>query len=125
MNHTISSVFVKEATLQTPYLQLTNENLVIKGRSIPENSKDIYGPLISHLKPLLDTISTDFKVTISLEYFNTSSSSHLLDIFHLLEKAACTSTIYWEYLKDDEDMLEVGQDYDVVIRDVKFVLVPV
>ena len=59
------------------------------------------------------------KVIIQLEYFNTSSSKCILDVFKKLEaihKAKNPVEIHWYYEEDDEDMLEAGEDYESIIR---------
>ncbi len=58
-------------------------------------------------------------VVIQLEYFNTSSSKCILDVFKKLEaihKGGSAVTINWHYEEDDEDMLEAGEDYQAIIN---------
>jgi hypothetical protein len=56
------------------------------------------------------------EVNIKLEYFNTSSSKCILDVFKKLETVKGTDmTINWFYEEDDEDMLEAGEDYQAII----------
>jgi hypothetical protein len=54
-------------------------------------------------------------VFVQLEYFNTSSSKSLLDLFKRFEKLS-TVEIHWHYDSDDEDMLEAGEDYDHIVE---------
>ena len=59
------------------------------------------------------------RVNIHLEYFNTSSSKCILDIFKKLESiknAGNEVNINWYYEEDDEDMLEAGEDYQAIIN---------
>jgi hypothetical protein len=56
---------------------------------------------------------------VKLEYFNTSSSKCILDVFKKLEaihKAKNEVEVNWYYEEDDEDMLEAGEDYESIIR---------
>jgi hypothetical protein len=56
---------------------------------------------------------------VQLEYFNTSSSKCILDVFKKLEainKGENDVLINWYYEEDDEDMLEAGEDYESIIR---------
>ena len=58
-------------------------------------------------------------VNIQLEYFNTSSSKCILDVFKKLEainKGGSSVVINWYYEEDDEDMLEAGEDYQAIIN---------
>ena len=110
-----------EGTPKTPTVNFdaTTGKIEIKGRSIPENSIEFYKPLVDWLEayggaPLANTV-----VNIQLEYFNTSSSKCILDIFKKLEniaKAGSAVIINWYYEEDDEDMLEAGEDYQSIIK---------
>ena len=58
-------------------------------------------------------------VNIQLEYFNTSSSKCILDVFKRLElihKKGNQVEINWYYEEDDEDMFEAGEDYQSIIN---------
>ena len=58
-------------------------------------------------------------MNVQLEYFNTSSSKCILDVFKKLEsiqKGKQEVIINWYYEEDDEDMLEAGEDYESIIR---------
>jgi len=107
-----------KGTQKTPEVRfsVSEGKLELKGRSIPENSLDFYKPLIQWL----DEYSTDPKPEtnfhIQLEYFNTSSSKCLLDLFKRMENMRGKVTIHWYYEQDDEDMLEAGEDYEAIIN---------
>ena len=94
--------------------------LEIKGRSIPENSIEFYKPLVDWLDNYSSSAKTNTTVNIQLEYFNTSSSKCILDVFKKLEGihtgGASEVIINWHYEEDDEDMLEAGEDYQAIIR---------
>ena len=91
----------------------------IKGRSIPENSIEFYRPLVEWLDSYSNEPQNLTTVNIQLEYFNTSSSKCILDVFKKLEaikKSRNEVIINWYYEEDDEDMLEAGEDYESIIR---------
>ena len=91
----------------------------IKGRSIPENSIEFYRPLVEWLESYSNEPQKLTTVNIQLEYFNTSSSKCILDVFKKLEaikKSRNEVIINWYYEEDDEDMLEAGEDYESIIR---------
>jgi hypothetical protein len=93
--------------------------LEIKGRSIPENSIEFYKPVMDGLEKYVDSPAAVSNVNIQLEYFNTSSSKCILDIFKKLEaihKKGNNITINWYYEEDDEDMQEAGEDYQAIIK---------
>jgi SiaC family regulatory phosphoprotein len=112
---------VIEGTPKTPTIlfDMTSGFLEIKGRSIPENSIEFYKPLVEHLERYAQQPLNTTNVNIQLEYFNTSSSKCILDVFKKLEviaKAGNSITINWYYEQDDEDMLEAGEDYQAIIN---------
>ena len=110
-----------EGTPKTPTIRFdVSEGIFeIKGRSIPENSVEFYKPLIDWLENYKETPLDKTVVNIRLEYFNTSSSKCILDVFKKLEaihKAKNDVVVNWFYEEDDEDMLEAGEDYESIIR---------
>ncbi len=116
----MESLFI-EGTSKTPNVKFdANDGLMeIKGRSIPENSIEFYKPMVDWLDKYAKTPKSLTKVNIQLEYFNTSSSKCILDVFKKLEaihKANNQVQINWYYEEDDEDMLEAGEDYESIIR---------
>ena len=110
-----------EGTPKTPTIRfdMKSGEMLIKGRSIPENSIEFYKPLTEALDAYADSPQSETKVNIQLEYFNTSSSKCILDVFKKLEKinaGGSNVTINWHYEEDDEDMLEAGEDYEAIIN---------
>lgn len=110
-----------EGTPKTPTVNFdaNSGKIEIKGRSIPENSIEFYKPLVDWLEEYGNTPKELTEVNVQLEYFNTSSSKCILDVFKKLEaiaKAGNEVIINWYYEEDDEDMLEAGEDYQSIIR---------
>jgi len=110
-----------EGTPKTPEIRFdfNSGEILIKGRSIPENSIEFYKPLVDSLESYANSPQNNTIVNIQLEYFNTSSSKCILDVFKKLEKintASNTVVINWHYEEDDEDMLEAGEDYEAIIN---------
>jgi hypothetical protein len=105
------------ATPKTPSVKFSvaDGNLEIKGRSIPENSLDFYKPLIDWVDSYKEKSGETVNLHVQLEYFNTSSSKCLLDLFKRLEGYKNKVTVHWYYEQDDEDMLEAGEDYEAII----------
>ena len=111
---------VIEGTPKTPTItfDMSAGTLEIKGRSIPENSIEFYKPLVEQLEKYAGKPQGNTNVNIQLEYFNTSSSKCILDVFKKLEaihKGGSAIIINWYYEQDDEDMLEAGEDYQAII----------
>jgi len=110
-----------DSSAKTPAINFNANSgvLLLKGRSIPENSIEFYKPLNEWLdnygqKPCNDTV-----VDIKLEYFNTSSSKCILDLLKRLEKingSGSNVLINWYFEQDDEDMEEAGEDYQAIVK---------
>ena len=107
-----------DGTAKTPTVDFKSSGeLLIKGRSIPENSIEFYKPLIDWISVYSETPEKSTDVNIQLEYFNTSSSKCILDVFKKLESLSDTDVkVKWYYEEDDEDMLEAGEDYEAIIN---------
>tara|TARA_R110002049_G_scaffold302495_2_gene495419 strand:- start:4261 stop:4641 length:381 start_codon:yes stop_codon:yes gene_type:complete len=110
-----------DGTPKTPTIEFSAKDgkLLIKGRSIPENSIEFYKPLVDKLEEYIASPQQSTEVKIQLEYFNTSSSKCILDVFKKLEKInsnGSETVIKWYYEEDDEDMLEAGEDYQAIIN---------
>ncbi len=121
---------VIEGTNKTPVVKFfaSTGSMEISGKSIPENSFGFYQPLLQWIDNYATQASPKTEVKIQLEYFNTSSSKCLLDIFRKLATLKKTGnsevSILWHYEAEDEDMLEAGEDYDALVDiDFKFIKV--
>lgn len=109
-----------EESSKTPYIMMDPDKglIEITGRSIPENSIEFYKPLVNWLTEYSQGDMKATKVRFQLEYFNTSSSKCILDIFKRLEamyRKGWNINISWCYDEDDEDMYESGEDYQSIL----------
>ncbi len=111
---------ILEGSAKTPSVtfQAAEGKLELKGRSIPENSVEFYKPLNDWIDSYGTSPKSHTVVDIKLEYFNTSSSKCILDLFKKLEGINGKGTdvsINWYFEEDDEDMEEAGEDYQAII----------
>jgi hypothetical protein len=109
-----------EGTPKTPTVQFDAESgvLEIKGRSIPENSVEFYKPINAWVEEYGRSPKEVTVFDVKLEYFNTSSSKCILDVFKILESINGNGTevkVNWYFEEDDEDMEEAGEDYQAII----------
>lgn len=109
-----------EGSAKTPTISFDSDSgiLELKGRSIPENSIEFFKPLNEWLDDYEQHPKKQTSIEIRLEYFNTSSSKCILDIFKKLEKINGKATdviVNWYFEKDDEDMEEAGEDYQAIV----------
>ena len=115
-----------EGSAKTPVVEFTlNGELLLKGRSIPENSIEFYKPLIEWIDNYGQQVKDTTVLSVQLDYFNTSSSKCILDVFKKLETLSGSEvSVKWYYEEDDEDMLEAGEDYEAII-DLPFEMIEV
>lgn len=108
-------------TTETPRVDFDSKSglLKIDGRSWPEDVTPFYTPLLEWFEEYINNAApqTDFYVT--LEYFNSATSKMIYKLFIILVELANKGlrvTIHWCYQDDDEEMLEVGEEYRAAIR---------
>ncbi|MEO9802458.1 MAG: DUF1987 domain-containing protein [Reichenbachiella sp.] len=88
--------------------------LELRGKSSPENSIQFYSQLILDLEEFGRNGKQNLIANFKFEYFNTSSSKCLFDIFrklNIVKENGYDLSINWYYEEEDEDMLEAGEDY--------------
>jgi hypothetical protein len=105
-----------EPTRVTPLINFDADEgiLELKGRSSPENAIQFYQALIENLEAFTEEGKSVLVANFAFEYFNTSSSKCLFDVFKRLskiEESGKQVVINWFYEEDDEDMREAGEDY--------------
>jgi len=105
-----------DSTPKTPSIKFDAKKgtLEIKGRSIPENSKQFYKSLLESLDEYTTNPISPTQVNIELEYFNTASSKYILDMlryFEKIHKKGVEVNINWYYDEDDEHMRQFGKDF--------------
>lgn len=90
----------------------------ISGRSLCENSKEFYKPVIDWLEDYVKDPNQETILKVQLEYFNTAASKCLLDVFKTLYKIDESKqvAIYWYYEKGDEDVFGAGEDFQSVVK---------
>ncbi len=121
----MEKVFI-EPTRTTPLVNFDPDEgiLEMKGRSSPENSIEFYQKVLDNLDEYAFSGGDQFTANIAFEYFNTSSSKCLFDVFKRLSKiedSGKTITINWFYEEGDDDMMEAGEDYsDLLDLDFNF-----
>jgi hypothetical protein len=115
-------------TLKTPLIKSDPHQgiIEIKGRSNPENSVVFYKPLFDWLIEYVKEPVEKTTVNVQLEHFNTSSSKCILEVFKKLEVLKKTNhevVVNWYYEKNDEDILEAGENYEAMTN-VPFKMIP-
>ncbi|MGE0636820.1 MAG: DUF1987 domain-containing protein [Bacteroidia bacterium] len=93
--------------------------LELTGRSIHENPVVFYEPILQWLHDYTKSPAAHTTLIVKLEYFNTTSSKCLLDVFKKVKEITLNTgnsiTIKWKYSHGDEDIKEAGEDYETII----------
>ncbi len=103
-------------TVNTPYVFCEERgNVVIEGRSFPENPFEFFEPIIDWIKKYDGKY---FNMHIKLEYFNTSTCKHLLALLQIISRKinGDALSVNWYYEEEDEDALEIGQHYSRAVK---------
>jgi len=96
-----------------------NGELKITGRALPEDANSFFRPLLDWLRNFsADEVNIEF----NLDYFNTSVSKQILDMFKIIEGNPDNKVIKikWMYEDGDEEMLESGEIYSEMLKRFQF-----
>lgn len=112
---------IVEETAQTPLINFdgTSGEMIIRGRSIPEDADQFWSPILSWFESFMLNSTDNITIQLDLEYFNISSSKRILFLLYKLNElseAGCNVKVVWFYKKSDIDMYEVGQDYAYMVK---------
>ncbi len=117
-----------KATNDTPRVLFDPDNNLfeISGRSLPEDVVTFYQPVLDWLDDytLSPLKKTDF--VFKYIYFNTATSKLVQDILNVLEhipEKGAEVKILWYYEQDDEDMLDLGMEFQENIN-IPFEIIP-
>jgi hypothetical protein len=110
-----------ESTDKTPKIVFDPEGneFIISGRSIPEDSVDFYERIYKWLDGEGMDLTGPRKFIFMLEYFNTSSSKCILEVFRRIQELYYKNnevSIVWMCEEDDEDMIDTGHDYQAILE---------
>ena len=105
---------ILEATEKFPEIQLKDGLISISGRSIPEDPKKEYKPVLQWVKDYVKNPPPSTEVRIKIEYSDTGSTKCIFDILKVL--AVCRNTNHkiemvfnWIYEKGDGEIVELGE----------------
>ena len=113
--------YVLTASTKTPGANFDASSGVLEifGRSIPEISTEFYQPMLDWVTEYGKNPNKETSVQVKFDYFNTSSSKSILDLFKKLEQIDASGkskvSVKWFYEKDDEAMEEAGREYKMLL----------
>ncbi|MCQ2203201.1 MAG: DUF1987 domain-containing protein [Bacteroidales bacterium] len=116
-------VVIAEESEKSPLITLDGDVLSISGRSYMNDAVDYYRRI---LNIITDIQTVSLQVVVAMEYFNTSSSKCLLELFKLVRKkaeAGQKASIVWKYSSKSPEMQETGEDYRDLLGGIPFDIV--
>ncbi|MEN9445408.1 MAG: hypothetical protein RIS47_2299 [Bacteroidota bacterium] len=107
-------------TSNTPWVLLdkTQNKFRFQGKSFPENTADFYEPVIAWLDGYSKEPNKKTVIEMQFDYFNTSSAKMILEVFKKIKdvkEAGSDVLVRWKYLSMDEEMQEVGEEYEFMV----------
>jgi len=105
-----------QGTNDTPKVILDPSNNIfeISGRSLPEDVVSFYRPVIDWLEEYKSNPLQYTEFVFRYIYFNTATSKLIQDILIKLEElfeAGNNVQVMWFYEEEDEDMLDIGEEF--------------
>jgi len=110
-----------EPTDKTPAITLdaVGNQFEINGRSVPHDAEAFYNPILEWFEEYAQNPNRKTIISFNLEFFNISSSKRILFILYRLNEMidnGASVVVHWKYSENDDDMLEVGQDYAFMVK---------
>lgn len=114
-----------EPTKYTPLIFFDGGNnaMEIKGVSYPPDITEFFDPFFDWMNRFFKQTPGNFLLNIELTYVNSSSSRALWKLFDMLENEAengTNITVNWIYDEDDDDKLEMGEEFGEDLESVTF-----
>ena len=108
-------------TNQTPEISLNADTgiLSFSGRSLPEDSAQFYKIVFDWLNQYIENLHQTTDVIFEMDYFNTASAKAIFSIIIKLDELYKTNypvTISWMHDDDDDDMRELGEEYQDLFK---------
>lgn len=88
--------------------------LKMGGDSYPENSFELFGPVLDWVETYLQQINAPLRLELELLYLNTSSIKAVMEIFDLLEAAHAEGRdvrVDWYYDRRNERVGELAEEF--------------
>ena len=99
-------------TRTTPFAELRDGYLVIRGKSVPFNYPEIYDTIQDRMSLYMNKPKKTTRIDICLSAINAVSKRSIITTFQLFEKMSkqgINILVNWYYQSDDEDVFEMGE----------------
>lgn len=117
------------ATTNTPEVDFdfSGHRFSLKGESHPEDVTAFYQPIMDGLEAYLEALEGgDCAFDFEFIYFNSSSAKVVMTLMELLDEAAesgATVNVKWIYDPEDDNMLELGEEFGEDLEHASFEMV--
>ena len=101
--------------------------LSFTGRSLPEDAKAFFNPIINWLQEYGKAPAARTECSLKMEYFNSSSRKCFADVFGILDsirKQGNVVVIIWYYEQDDDELQDIGEKYKGIYEMMEFQIIP-
>jgi hypothetical protein len=102
---------ILQADELTPFVEFDKKKEIfyIGGKSLLDNPAPFFVPIKDWFTKYSKEPNSTTVLNVKFEYFNIATSREMLDLLKILEKVP-VSKVIWQFLEDDEDMEESGQE---------------
>lgn len=105
-----------EGTQSAPAITCTAANGLVemKGDSYPENSFELFSPVMGWIETYLKDSQQALLLRLQLLYLNTSSVKAMMDIFDMLDTAhrqGRAVAVHWLYDEQNERVAELAEEF--------------
>jgi hypothetical protein len=121
----MEKIFKLKGTEDTPEVVFNRETneFCLSGRSLPEDAYAFYRPIVEWMSDYVKQPNTSSELKIFLEYFNSSSVKQVLGMISIFEEIIKTgkeAKIIWCYSLGDDLMEIKGQEFESMVKEIKF-----
>lgn len=112
----------------TPHVELNKEQgiFIIEGKSLPEDVKDFYSPVIEWFDQYQKDPNEETLFVLDFEYFNTASSKMILILLSKLRevhKSGKRVSVTWKFPQYDVELEEAGEEFSELLN-IPFTFIP-
>ncbi len=86
----------------------------ISGSSYPENASEFYTPVFEWINNYITQVTRELYFDFNLDYLNSSSIKFIAEVVDKIDKygkIGIAVEINWHYKEEDEDILDLGQEF--------------
>jgi len=118
-----------EKSEKTPLFIMKDGYIRLSGRSITQNSRQLFKPCLDWVKQYVQTPAIITQIDLFFEYIDTSSIRCLVDILVVLGTITKNNSdnqikINWYYERDDDDAYDLGAYIKAHLK-VPFNIIPI